>query len=111
MKTLNELLLEKNAAVIVVDVQNDYCHPDGSLGAKGSDVSGVAAMMPFLHHLLASAREYNVPVIYIQTIHEDATDSEAWTTRSNGRSSAVCRKGSWGAEFYESVSQGRGISS
>ena len=30
MKSLNQLMLGKTA-IIVVDVQNDYCHPAGAL--------------------------------------------------------------------------------
>lgn len=70
MKSLNQLMLGSKAAVIVVDVQNDYCHPDGALPRAGCDVSGVAEMMPQLHKLLHSARELNVPIIFIQTLHE-----------------------------------------
>ena len=40
-------------------------------------------------------------MIFIQTIHEAATDSEAWTRRSNGAVSACCRKNTWGAEFTD----------
>lgn len=101
MKTLQELVAEKKAALVIVDVQNDYCHPEGSLGQRGADVSGVADMMPNLHRLLDSARNHEVPLIFIQTFHEDATDSEVWRERSAGKSSSVCRTGSWGAEFYE----------
>lgn len=93
MKSLNQLMLESKAAVIVVDVQNDYCHPEGALPRAGCDVSGVGEMMPKLHKLLQSAREFHVPVIFIQTLHEKATDSDAWTTRSSGRSAHVCRRG------------------
>jgi ureidoacrylate peracid hydrolase len=88
-------------AIIVVDVQNDYCHPDGALAQRGADVSGVKEMMPRLHKLLEGARRQEIPVIFIQTFHERATDSAAWTGRSDGRSGKVCRTGSWGAEFYE----------
>ncbi|MGE7827367.1 cysteine hydrolase family protein [Paenibacillus sp. NPDC093718] len=101
MKSLNQLMLGSKAAVIVVDVQNDYCHPEGALPQAGCNVSGVVAMMPKLYKLLHTARELNVPIIFIQTLHEKATDSDAWTTRSSGRSANVCRRGSWGAEFYE----------
>ncbi|NMO95176.1 cysteine hydrolase family protein [Paenibacillus lemnae] len=101
MKSLDELMQQSNTAVIVVDVQNDYCHPDGALPLTGADISGVKEMMPNLHRLLKQAREEDVPVIFIQTFHERATDSEAWTTRSAGRSAGVCRTGSWGAQFYE----------
>ncbi len=98
---MEELILGRRAAVLVVDVQNDYCHPEGALGLGGADVSGVRDMMPNLHRLLAEARKQKVPVIFIQTFHEEATDSEAWATRSAGKSAAVCRTGSWGAEFFE----------
>lgn len=100
-ETQQRLLQNSRCSLVVVDVQNDYCHPEGSLARKGSDVGGVRAMMPNLHRLIEAARNQDVPIVYIQTFHEDATDSEAWTTRSSGRSSAVCRRGSWGAEFFE----------
>lgn len=101
MKTLDELMRDSRTAVIVVDVQNDYCHPEGALPSSGCDVSGVPDMVSKLKQLLISARAHGAPVIFIQTLHENATDSEAWTTRSMGRSAKVCRTGSWGAEFYE----------
>ncbi|GGG06598.1 cysteine hydrolase family protein [Paenibacillus abyssi] len=101
MEMSNELLHPRKAAVIVVDVQNDYCHPEGACAQRGSDVSSISDMMPRLHLLLDSARKSGVPVIYIQTLHEAATDSASWTMRTNGRSGKVCRTGTWGAEFYE----------
>jgi ureidoacrylate peracid hydrolase len=98
---LEQKLMNSRTAIVVVDVQNDYCHPEGALAQAGNDIGAVADMMPNLHRLLAAARVFEVPVIFIQTFHEEATDSEAWRERSNGRSMAVCRKGSWGADFYE----------
>jgi len=98
---LEQKLMNSRTAIVVVDVQNDYCHPEGALAQAGNDIGAVADMMPNLHRLLAAARVFEVPVIFIQTFHEEATDSEAWRGRSNGRSMAVCRKGSWGADFYE----------
>ena len=101
MDKKERLLPEARPALLVVDVQNDYCHPDGALAKAGSDVSAVPPMMQNLHRLIAAARAAAVPVIFIQTIHEDATDSEAWKMRSSGRMSAVCRPGSWGMGFFE----------
>lgn len=98
---LEQKLMNSRTAIVVVDVQNDYCHPEGALAQAGNDIGAVADMMPNLHRLLAASRVFEVPVIFIQTFHEEATDSEAWRGRSNGRSMAVCRKGSWGADFYE----------
>ncbi|MGG6311022.1 cysteine hydrolase family protein [Paenibacillus macerans] len=101
MNKLEQKLLHSRSAVLVVDVQNDYCHPEGALAKVGNDVGAVSGMMPNLHRLLAAARRLGVPVIFIQTFHEEATDSEAWKDRSSGRSSEVCRTGTWGADFFE----------
>lgn len=101
MNPLEDLLAKGHSALVIVDVQNDYCHPDGALGQAGCDVGGVKEMMPRLHRLLAEAREQQIPVLFIQTFHEEATDSEAWVTRSSGRSAQVCRKETWGADFFE----------
>jgi ureidoacrylate peracid hydrolase len=101
MKFKKEQITPEKSAIIVVDVQNDYCHPDGACARRGSDVAAVKEMMPTMHKLLESARSNHVPVIFIQTFHERATDSASWTHRSDGRSGEVCRTGSWGAEFYE----------
>ncbi len=94
-------LEQKNAAVIVVDVQNDYCHPDGAIAKSGSDVSAVKKMMPHLHSLLEAARDNQVPVIFLQTNHEKATDSEVWLSRFADGINPICHTGSWGAEFFE----------
>ncbi len=94
-------LLDTKCAVIVVDVQNDFCHEKGACALRGSDVSGVKKMIPNLRLLLDAAHKNEIPVIYIQTIHTVETDSDAWAGRSGGNSAKVCRAGSWGIEFYE----------
>jgi ureidoacrylate peracid hydrolase len=94
----NEKITPAKTAIIVVDVQNDFCHPEGGLARKGADVGMVQEMMPYLHELLHAARSYDVPILFIQTFHEKATDSEAWTLVTGAE---LCRTGTWGAEFFE----------
>jgi len=101
MRTLPELLVPAKSAVIVVDVQNDFCSPEGALGRTGAPTGAAMAMIPNLQRLLAGARAAGAPVIFIQTIHEDATDSEAWISRSDGKVASCCRKNTWGSEFTE----------
>jgi len=101
MKSLDQLVRPANSAVLVVDVQNDYCRPDGLLGKAGQPTAAAMAMLPNLQALLTAARAAGAPVIFIRTIHEAATDSEAWTWRFGGGSGGVCRKGTWGSEFTE----------
>lgn len=99
-KSLAELLDPAQAAVIVVDVQNDFCLPEGACGKAGQDTSASLAMIPRLQVLLDAARRAGTKVIFIQTIHTEETDSAAWIGRHD-TPRAVCRRGTWGAEFTE----------
>jgi ureidoacrylate peracid hydrolase len=101
MRTLSELVRPAKSAVVVVDVQNDFCRPEGALGQAGQPTAAAMAMLPNLQRLLAAARATGAPVIFIQTIHEPATDSSAWTWRMAGSVGGCCRKNTWGAEFTE----------
>ncbi|WP_435171945.1 cysteine hydrolase family protein [Paenibacillus glycanilyticus] len=100
MDKLKQRLNRKNTAVIVVDVQNDYCHPDGAIAKTGIDVSAAGKMIPDLQALLESARKHGIPVIFLQTNHEKATDSEVWVSRFEDGVNPICHTGSWGAEFF-----------
>jgi ureidoacrylate peracid hydrolase len=98
--SLSELVDPAATAVIVVDMQNDFIHPEGSNAKAGSDTSAGIAMAPRLQKLLDAARAVGTAVIFIQCIHTDETDSDAWVGRGNGRSMKTCREGTWGIEFY-----------
>lgn len=94
----------KSSLLLVVDVQNDFCHPKGSMSAAGQDLSMVGEMMPRLSELLGEARRVGTPVIFTQAIHSPWTDSEAWSTRLHGVEVELprhCREGTWGTELYQ----------
>jgi ureidoacrylate peracid hydrolase len=99
LRTLNDLVDPAKAALIVVDVQNDFCHPDGVLGKAGAPTGAAMEMIPRLQRLLDAARQSGTKVIFVQTIHESVTDSEAWRARSGGRVHEICRKDTWGSAF------------
>lgn len=95
-----------HTALVIIDVQNDFCSPDGSLAALGADTSSVAQMMPRLHRLIDAARASGIPVVYVRTFHDATNDTPPWLGRvgegpGSERTSLTCRTGSWGAEFYE----------
>ena len=48
LRTLKERCDPKYAALMVVDVQNDFVSPEGSAGKRGEDVSAALAMVPNL---------------------------------------------------------------
>ena len=64
--TLAELVNRKHAAVIVVDMQNDFCKAGWTFDRLGIDISMYPSMLPRLSRLLTGARDIGVQVIYIQ---------------------------------------------
>jgi nicotinamidase-related amidase len=53
------------SAVVVVDMQNDFCHPDGWLASIGVDVAGARAPIAPLAALLPRLRAASMPVIWV----------------------------------------------
>jgi nicotinamidase-related amidase len=52
-------------ALLVVDMQNDFCHPEGWLGHIGVDVAPARAPIPPLAALLPVLRRQDVPVVWV----------------------------------------------
>lgn len=55
----------RRTAIVVVDMQNDFCHPDGWLGSIGVDVSPCRAPIAPLQGLLPVLRKHDMPVIWL----------------------------------------------
>jgi ureidoacrylate peracid hydrolase len=104
LKTLKERCDPRYAALIVVDVQNDFVSPEGSAGKRGEDVGAAMAMIPNLTGLIDQARRVGLTIIYIRTTHSEWTDTASWIYRTSQKSGlSTCREGSWGAEFYDGI--------
>jgi ureidoacrylate peracid hydrolase len=65
LKTLKDRCDPRYAALIVVDVQNDFVSPEGSAGKRGDDVGAAMAMIPNLTGLIDQARKIGFTVVYI----------------------------------------------
>ena len=101
---MNRHLNPKDAALILVDIQNDFCHEEGACAKSGRDVTGAQAIIPNVQSLIDQARELQVPVIFIQMANDQSTLSDSWLNRPRPEGYAnpadVCKKGTWGTEFY-----------
>ena len=52
-------------AIIVIDMQNDFCHPDGWLASIGVDITAARRPIDPLKTLLPALRKHDVPVIWL----------------------------------------------
>jgi len=64
--TLEELVHPRQSALILVDIQNDYCKPGGQYDLAGKDMSMYPAMIERTAALVEAARRRGVLVVYIQ---------------------------------------------
>ncbi|MFN0072397.1 MAG: cysteine hydrolase family protein [Chloroflexota bacterium] len=64
LTTLDERVDPHHSAVIVVDMQNDYCSPGGASDRNGRDISAIATILPPMCALLERARALDIPRIY-----------------------------------------------
>lgn len=63
------LVLDR-AALLVIDMQNDFCHPDGFFGSQwNADLSPVRQIIPRIQAVIEWARQYQVPIIYTRESH------------------------------------------
>jgi ureidoacrylate peracid hydrolase len=105
LRSLKERCDPRLAALVVVDVQNDFVSPKGSAAKRGEDVSASVAMVPNLIRLIDEGRRVGLTIVYIRTTHSDWTDTPSWIYRSSQKSGLnTCREGTWGAELYEGIS-------
>ena len=58
------LLAPERTAVVVVDMQNGFCHPDGSLYAPGSE-----AAIDAVTDLVADARDAGAQIVFTRDVH------------------------------------------
>ena len=86
---------DPRTALIVVDIQNDFAHPDGSLY-----VSGAAGVIKYANAAIAQASESGALVVYTQDWHPEHTphfdtDDGLWPVH--------CVADTWGAQFHDDL--------
>lgn len=97
----------KRTALVIVDMQNDFGHPEGYLGKMGQDVSQVQDTVPALVDLIEAARETGVLVIWTknEALPAGRSDSPAWLafkgTAFELDAPTYTLKDSWGQQFLE----------
>ena len=97
--SLAERVDPKQGMLVVVDMQNDFCHPEGAACKRGRDIAFVQNMIPRLIRLVEKARQHAFPICFVRTSGNQWTNSDVWTEFKNSELLA-CADGSWGAEFH-----------
>jgi len=101
LSTLEQKVSPAHAALLVVDVQNDFVATGGFFHQVGADVKKIQQSIPPLSNLIDRARDAGVLVVFIQAIYDPQYVSPPMRERDIrvGRMMSRCLTGSWGAEL------------
>ena len=113
----------ERSAVVVIDMQNDFCHPQGWLAHIGVDVTPARAPIDPLSDLLPALRHAQVPVIWLNwgnrpdklnlspallhVYNPDGTGTGLGDPLP-GSGSPVLQSGSWAAEVVDELTPAPG---
>ncbi len=93
-------LAPSQSVLVVVDVQNDYCHDEGVFGRAGTRMDEIQAAVDRLVAFIGAARRAEVPIVFVRTQHDRWTNSPMWLSRGVRTVGEICATGSWGAELF-----------
>lgn len=119
-ETLEELLVPSMTAHVMIDIQNDCCHPEGSCAREGSNLSAYPEMIENVVRLVDESRRLGVLQVFVRivTLPNSMSDSPAWirlrrrlSIQYNGEEGArfdheplqFGEAGTWGAELMDEL--------
>ena len=107
LTTLAERVDPRHTALLVVDMQNDYCSPGGAGERNGRDVSSAQAIIPPLARLIDAGRVAGVRMVFLKyTVGPGEAGLSGPEVMRRGRIFANVEstiKGSWGHDLVEGL--------
>ena len=98
-------------ALIVVDMQNGFCHPQGSFPRIGMGLEGAAAAVRNASNAVAAARDAGTPVIFTRHVYRPGRPDEGPSLIRNSPALAGVNglaAGSWDAKVADDLGCGPG---
>jgi ureidoacrylate peracid hydrolase len=103
LTSLEQKVSPERAALIVVDVQNDFVADGGYFHQVGGNVSKIQrTVIPPLLNLIDRARDAGVPIFFVQAIYDARFLSSPMRERDlrTNRAMPKCQSNTWGADFF-----------
>lgn len=100
---LNSKIASRHTALLIIDMQNDFCASGGWTDAVvKKSVASCAPVAAHINTLSAAARAAQVPVFWVQADYSDDKVPEPMLARSrrNGLNAVCCAPGTWGAAWF-----------
>lgn len=99
LTTLDEQVQPSHTALLVIDMQNDFCAEGGFINkVRGRDVGFAADVAANIGRLIAAARGAGLPVVWIRSHYDHKYLLPAHLAKRGDEE--CCIEGSWGADFF-----------
>ncbi|MCX4095191.1 cysteine hydrolase family protein [Nocardia sp. alder85J] len=114
-----DLVLDlERTAVVIVDLQNDFCHPEGWLASIGVDISATRDAVATVDTALPALRAAGIPIIWlnwgnrpdranlppgVRHVYDPVGAGTGIGTPATTSSTAVLEAGSWGAAVVDDL--------
>lgn len=112
LRGLDRKVAPEHAAIVVIDMQNDFVADGGMMGAEGWNLQFAQEMAKRLPPLLETARSGGVRVIFVRSVYSTEHNhylSDVWMEQAARKRPGGyitipgCAAGSWGADYCEAV--------
>jgi ureidoacrylate peracid hydrolase len=104
LATLAERLAPSHTALLIVDMQNDFCAPGGYVEkVLGKDAAPCRAVVAPIATLAERARQARVSVLWIRADYspDKVPAHMALKAHERGTAAPFCHAGTWGAGIFE----------
>lgn len=110
--TLADKVRPAHTALLVIDMQNDFCASGGLISKDGRDISAAQALGERLPAFITSARAAGVMIVFIRCVYTTERNfylSDVWLEQAARKRKGgytripVCRDGSWDGDYYGEV--------
>jgi nicotinamidase-related amidase len=96
-------LVPGRTALVVIDPQNDFLHPDGWYAQKGIDISHMRRVIEPTQQLLKDARAKNIPIVWTRHGSRGVEDGGPFMRLRPFLKDGGLRQNSWGYEIFEAL--------
>jgi ureidoacrylate peracid hydrolase len=112
LTTLEAKVLPTHTALLVIDMQNDFCAPGGMMDKEGLDLAAVQVLTQRLPAFIEVARAAGVLVTFVRNVYTTDANwylSDVWLEQAQRRrvgsyiERPVCSPGSWNGDFCGEV--------
>jgi ureidoacrylate peracid hydrolase len=108
MQTLPEQVDPRHTALVIVDMQKDFCTPGFGAEQAGRDLGPAKRAIPSIGRLLTGGRAAGATIVHVgfSTLPENGSDSDTWLWKRRGAtvsSPTLCIADSEGAKFIDEL--------